>query len=213
MIRIYLCILIKRVFMKKTLIFLLVLTFSSVYGFCSDQVEEKMLESVKKNPGITLNSQDVPIFFEKDNPLTGMRTFNLIPPLSLKDTQTQKNLQKVIEKELEQAGEVVHLKATDMRGMGCGNILNIQLGDVLGWNEEKLTISRISLQVETFVVINKTGIKTFPAVWSINTFFQDSTHSEVTLLKATQKLVKDFVQNYKYANQGQKEKPVFYTYY
>jgi hypothetical protein len=105
------------------------------------------------------------------------------------------------------------LKELDMRGMGAGNILNIQIGDVLGWDNHELPVSRVSLQLQTFVVINKTGIKTFPVIWSINTFFQESPNTEDIALEATRKLVKDFVQNYKYANQGKKEKPVFYTYY
>ncbi len=201
--------------MKKIFIYLLTVMFFSSYGFCVDKDEEEFIESARKNPGISLNPQDLPIFFEEDNPLTGMHTFNLIPPLSLKNNETQKNVQRVIEKELEQIGEVIHLKEMDMRGMGAGNILNVQIGDVLGWDNNGLPVSRVSLQVQTFVVINKTGIKTFPVVWSINTFFSNSSESssEEAMLQATQKLVKDFIQNYKYANQEKKGKPTFYTYY
>lgn len=189
--------------MRKSLICLLTMIFCSCYSFCSE-------EQQKENPGIALNSQDIPIFFEKDNPLTGMHAFNLIPPLSLNNPAT---VQKVIEKELEELGDIIHLQEADMRGMGSGNILNIQVGDVLGCDNNPLSISRVSLQVETFIVINKTGVKTFPVVWSINTFFEDSPKPEEVLLKAVQRLVRDFIQNYRYANQNQQEKPVFYTYY
>jgi|GEM_PF-1665726 hypothetical protein len=201
--------------MKKRFIYLLILMSFPSYTFCLDKDEEKFIEITRKNPSISLNPQDLPIFFEEDNPLTGMHTFNLIPPLSLKNTDTQKSVQKVIEKELEQIGEIIHLKEMDTRGMGSGNILNIQIGNVLGWDNNELPVSRVSLQVQTFVVINRTGIKTFPVVWSINTFFPNSSepNSEEVMLKATQKLVRDFVQNYKYANQKKKEKLIFYTYY
>ncbi len=50
--------------------------------------------------------------------------------ISLKNNEAQKNVQKVIEKELEQIGEVIHLKEMDMRRMGSRNILNMQIGDV-----------------------------------------------------------------------------------
>lgn len=201
--------------MKKLFACLLLLVFCSSHGFCLDKDEEKVIERARKNPGLSLNPQDLPLFFEEDNPLTGMRTFNLIPPRSLTNSETQRIVQSVIEKELEQIGEVIHLKEMDMRGMGAGNILNIQVGDALGWDGSRLPISRVSLQVETFVVINKTGTKTFPVVWSINTFFQSpvGSDSEDLMLQAIQKLAKDFVQNYKYANQGKNEKPTFYTYY
>lgn len=201
--------------MKKIFIYLLVVMFCSSYGLCVDKGQEKFIESARKNPGLSLNPQDLPVFFEKDNPLTGMHTFNLIPPLSLKNNETQKNVQRVIEKELEQIGEVIHLQEMDMRGMGAGNTLNVQIGDVLGRGNSELPVSRVSLQVQTFVLINKTGIKTFPAVWSINAFFSSpsGSNSEEAILQSTQKLMKDFIQNYTYANQGKKGKPIFYTYY
>lgn len=119
-----------------------------------------------------------------------------------------------IGKSLETAGKVIHLKDNDMGGFGAGNILVIQIDSVKAWDESVTSISRLSLSVETFVTIKRTGEKTFPMVWSINTFLQDPVDSstEKTLTKAIQKLVGDFLQNYRYANQGQVEKPVFYIY-
>jgi hypothetical protein len=70
--------------MATIYIYLLALICSS-YGFCIDKDEEKFIESTKNNPGLSLNPQDLPIFFERDNPLAGPQTFNLIPPLSLKN--------------------------------------------------------------------------------------------------------------------------------
>lgn len=191
----------------QSLLMMFILMLCGSHSFCT--------ESSEQNPGVYLNLQDLPIFSEDNNPLTGMQAFNLIPPISLKDSKVQKEVQKAIEKELEKVGEVIHLKDEDMRGFGSGNILLIQVGSVLGWDGTRMPISRISLQVETSAVINKTGVKTFPAVWSMNTFFQGAVDpdSEGRLLEAVQKFVGEFVQNYKYANREQKKKPIFYTYY
>lgn len=197
--------------MKKALIILALFT---TYVYCADGDEKNMIKNTKQNPGICLNSQDVPIFFEDNNPLTNMRVFHVILPLSFMDFEIQKRMQNVIEKELETMGDVIHLKEHDMRGFASGNILVIQMRNVMEWNGNAAPISRVSLQVETSAVLSKTRMKTFPVVWSINTFFGESpdSHSEDRMLKAVQKLMNDFVQNYKYANQKQKEKPVFYIY-
>ena len=138
----------------------------------------------------------------------------LCPFLLLKDTGMQTEIENAVKKALEAAGQVTHLKDNDMRGFGAGNILLIQIGNVTAWDGVETSVSRISLSVETSVTLDKTGIKTFPMVWSINTFLQGpiDSRSEGNLTKAVQKLVGDFVQNYQYANQGQAKRPVFYTY-
>ena len=165
------------------------------------------------NPGLFLNQQDVPIFSE-DSPLAKMKHFLVIPTLTFKYLDVEKCMRDAIAKSLEAAGNVIHLKTNDMRGVGAGNILLIQIDSVASWDGSATSISRLSLSVETFVTINRTGAKTFPMVWSINTFLQNpiDTSSGGNLTKAIQKLVGDFIQNYQYANQGQAEKPVFYTY-
>ncbi len=170
------------------------------------------LENIAKNPGLYLNPQDVPIFFE-DSPLTGMAAFALIPPF-VKQPEMQKKIRQTIEEELRTAGEVVQLKCEEMRGFGTGNFLVIQMGNVTAWNGTETDMSRISLHVETSVDIRKTGMNTFPMVWTINAFLQGQISSlpEGELLKALQKLIHEFVQNYQYANQEQKKRAVFYVY-
>jgi len=165
------------------------------------------------NPGISLNPQDVPIFYD-NNPLTGMQSFTVIIALPLEDIGIQKRVEDSVEKALGIAGQVTHLKDNDMRGFGAGNMLLIQAGNVTGWEGNKTAMSRLSLSIETPVTLDKTGIKTFPMVWSINTFVQGpiDSSSEGSLIKAIQKLVGDFTQNYQYANQGQGKRPTFYIY-
>jgi hypothetical protein len=165
------------------------------------------------NPGISLNPQDVPVFYE-NNPLSGMKSFTVITSLPLKDTGMQTRIENAIEKTLETAGQVTHLKDNDMRGFGAGNVLLVQIDKATGWDGTETSISRLSLSIETTVTLEKTCTKTFPMIWSINTFVQEpiDSNSEGNLTKAIQKLVGDFVQNYKYANQGQAKRPVFYTY-
>jgi len=76
-----------------------------------------------------------------------------------------------------------------------------------------MPVYRISLSVETSVSLDKTGMKTFPMVWSINTFLQGNIDSsEDNLIKAVQKLISDFVQSYQYANRDQTKRPFFYIY-
>ena len=165
------------------------------------------------NPGILLNPQDVPIFYD-NNPLSGMQSFTVITSVPLKDSKMQARIEDAIEKTLSTAGRVTHLKDNDMRGFGAGNVLLIQIDKVIGWNGDETSMFRLSLSVETSVTLNKTDLKTFPMVWSINTFLQapiDSS-SEGNLTKALEKLAGEFVQNYQYVNQGQTKEPVFYTY-
>lgn len=197
--------------MKKIFI---ILTFFTTYIYCADNTEKNIVKKVENKPNLSLNSQDAPVFCEDNNPLTNMRVFHLILPFSLMDCEIQKRTQNVIEKELETIGEVIHLKDHDMRGFASDNILVIQKGHVIEWNGNEMPISRVSLQVETSAVLTKTRIKTFPVVWSINTFFGEppDSHSDDRMLKAVQKLVNDFVQNYQHANQKQKKKAVFYIY-
>lgn len=57
-------------------------------------------------------------------------------------------------------------------------------------------------------------MKVFPTVWNITTFLDGSIEciSIDSLIKAVQKLISDFLQNYQYANQGFMNNPIFYTY-
>lgn len=175
------------------------------YGLCVNETME--------NPNISLNPQDVPIFYDS-NPLTGMKSFTVITSFPSKDIETRKRIQQSIEKPLKVAGEVIHLKDNDMQGFGTGNLLLIQMGNVLGWDGSEMPISRISLSVETATTLDKTGTKTFPMIWSINTFLQRGVDSnfENNLTKAVQKLINDFVRSYQYANKDQSIKPIFYIY-
>lgn len=121
----------------------------------------------------------------------------------------------MIEKELGILGTVVKAKNEDTTGFGTGNLLNIQIGRVSKWDGGELPISRVTLNVETPVVISKTNVKSLPRVWSINDFVDSSLDikSEDKVVGAVQKLLKEFVKNYKFANPDQAQKPTFYIYY
>ncbi len=191
--------------MKKAFIHSLIAVLSII---CACHADDKII-----NPGFFLNHQDVPIFSD-NNPLAGMKHFLVVPTCTLDYVEMEKSMKDSIEKSLETVGKVTHLKNSDMRGFGAGNVLMIQIDSVKAWDGSETSISRLSLSVETFVTLKRTGIKTFPMVWSINSFLQNpvDSSSEGNQAKAIQKLVGDFIQNYRYANQGQVEKPVFYIY-
>jgi hypothetical protein len=191
--------------MKKSFRSLFVFLFAAGTCYAADKTGS--------NPGIFLNPQDVPIFFG-NNPLSGMEFFTVITSLPLKDIGMQPKVENSIKKTLETAGQVVRLKDNDMRGFGAGNIFLFQIAPVTGWDGNETSMYRLSLNIETSVTLDRTGKKTFPMVWSINSFLQGPIDSnpEGNLMKATQKLVTEFVQNYRYVNQDQAKKPVFYTY-
>lgn len=198
--------------MEKKL-FLLGFAMLMVNAFCSTS-EDKNIERIKRNPGIYLNSQDVPIFYD-GNPLEGLNSFAVIPPYSIQSQEVNKKIGDVIEKELGILGTVVKAKNEDTTGFGTGNLLNIQIGRVSKWDGGELPISRVTLNVETPVVISKTNVKSLPRVWSINDFVDSSLDikSEDKVVGAVQKLLKEFVKNYKFANPDQAQKPTFYIYY
>lgn len=140
-----------------------------------------------------------PIFSEGKHPLTGIQAFLILSA----DT-----LQESVEPVLARFGEVMHLQGLDMRGFGAGTVLLVQMGNVTAWNGDELPVTRISLQVQMTALLRKTGLETFPVVWSIHTFAR----GEAEVSEATQKLVGEFAQSYSHANQELKRKPVFYIY-
>ena len=156
--------------MKKAFIHLLFLTQFATHGFCADNAcEDGDIERLKRNPGIYLNFQDVPIFYN-GNPLEGLSAFAVIPPYSIQSPEVNKKIEVVIEKELGSIGIVIKAKTEDMNGFGTGNILNIQIGRVSKWDGGELPFSRVTLNIETPVVISKTNVKSFPRIWTINDF-------------------------------------------
>ena len=175
-------------------------------GLCANSTA-----GVDESPNVSLSPQDVPIFYD-DNPLTGMRSFTFI--MSFLPNREEKRIRLVIENRLRKAGEVICLKSNDMRGFGAGNLLLIQMGKVFAWDGVELPISRISLSVESPITLDKTGVQTFPVVWSINTFLNGdiSSISEDHLTKAVEKLINEFLQSYQYVNKNQTKKPLFYIY-
>lgn len=201
--------------MKKTFVFLFTLTLFAIRGFCVDNnSEESNIERLKRNPGIYLNFQDVPIFYA-GNPLEGLSGFAVIPPYSIQSPEVYKKIAAIIEKELGSIGTVIKAKSEDMNGFGTGNILNIQIGQVSKWDGGELPISRVSLNIETSVVISKTHVKSLPRIWAINDFIDSpfDLKSEDKTVGAVEKLLKEFIKNYKFANPSQVQKPTFYVYY
>ncbi|MDR2539318.1 MAG: hypothetical protein LBC45_01675 [Chlamydiales bacterium] len=187
--------------------FLLLVLFAA-NGFCTHM--DKSMETYKENPGLYLNFQDVPIF-HKDNPLEGLDGFAVI---SFQRPEIDKEIQSVIKQELGSLGTVIQAKSGDMRGFATGNILNIQIGRVSKWDGEEFPISRITLHIETFVIIRKTHIRSMLRIWSINDFIETPLHSQSQdeIGKAVQRLLREFIKNYKFANPHQTQKPIFYIY-
>lgn len=178
-------------------------------GYCLNGSKE-----IEQNPNIFLSPQDVPIFYD-NNPLTGLMAFTLITSFPFENRNTQKNIKQLIETSLSRLGDVIHLKDNDMRGFGAGNILLVQMDNVAGWDGQSMPISRLSLSIESPVILDKTGMKTSPMIWSINNFAQGNLESKSennNFEKAMQKLVGDFIQSYRYVNNVQAKKPVFYIY-
>lgn len=177
-------------------------------GFCASI--NKDMERLKENPGIYLNFQDVPIF-HKGNPLEGLNAFAII---SLQNPEINHKIKSVIEQELGSLGTVIQVKSEDVNGFGSGNILHIQVGRISKWDGKELPISRVTLSIETSVVISKTHIQSMPRIWSINDFIEMplNSKSEDETVKSVQRLLKKFIKNYQFANPHQTQKPIFYIY-
>lgn len=196
--------------MRRTVICLVFLSVFTVLGFCvSDNAEQ-----LKKNPGLSLNFQDVPIFVQ-GNPLDGLNAFAVLPPDSIQNQEVNKKIQSIIEKELGSIGKVIKAKSDDVSGFGTGNLLNIQIGKVSSWNEKQLPITRVTLNVETPVVMTKSKVNSLLRVWTINTFVDAPFElgSEEKMLGAVQKLLQEFISNYQFVNSSQTQKPTFYVYF
>lgn len=190
---------------------LFILTFTLNQIFCSESRSEAQVKSQKINPGALLNFQDVPLFYNQ-NPLEKLNAFAV--SLWVNNPEGQRKLSKILENELKSIGEVIHLSVMDMRGFGTGTVLMILIKRVSDWQGNEMPISRVSLQVQTTISVNKTNLTTFPVVWGINSFFQGNSDQKPDdqMVKATQSVIKEFVQNYKYSNQAQEQKPIFYMY-
>lgn len=199
--------------MKKILFPFFGFAILMLSAFCATS-EDKNIERIKRNPGVYLNPQDVPIFYE-GNPLEGLNAFAVIPPYSIQSPDVNKKIGDVIEKELGTIGTIIKAKSGDATGFGSGNVLNIQIGRVSKWEGGELPISRVTLNIETPVVISKTNVKSLPRVWSVNDFVDSplDLKSEDKVVGAVQKLLKEFVKNYKFANPSETQKPTFYIYY
>lgn len=209
MIKTYIYIQINGGCMKKHVAFVFIAAlFFTLNGFCKNSSIEIDQKSIN-----LLNPQDVPVFYE-NNPLRGLKAFTVITSFPLKENKMQKQIGQSIEKALSGMGEVIHLKDNDMRGFGVGNVLLIQLGAVKAFDGKILPISRASLGLETAVCIDKTGLKSFPIIWSINTFFEGNLEScsEQNIIHSIQYLIQSFSQSFKEVNQEPSKKIVFYIY-
>ncbi|MES2200024.1 MAG: hypothetical protein V4489_07645 [Chlamydiota bacterium] len=196
--------------MKKTIIHLVFFTVFAVCGFCTSDKNEEL----KKNPGLSLNFQDVPIFVQ-GNPLDGLNAFVVLPPDSIQNQEVNKKIQSIIEKELGSIGKVIKAKSDDVSGFGTGNLLNIQIGKVSAWDEKQMPVTRVTLNVETPVVMTKSKVNSLPRVWTINTFVDAPLDlgSEEKMIGAVQKLLQEFISNYQFVNATQTQKPTFYVYF
>ena len=198
--------------MKKVFCFLF-LALVVKWGLFANNKEDSIVERLKRNPAIYLNFQDVP-FFYTGNPLEGLSAFAVIPPYSIQSPEVNKQIEAAIETELGCIGTVIKTKDEDLEGFGSGNILNVQIGRVSKWDGGELPITRITLSIETPVLLSKTNVKSLPRIWAINDFVDSAfdIKSEDKTIGAIKTLLREFVQNYKFANPGQTQKPTFYVY-
>ena len=192
-----------------SLMLCLILALFSADAFC----EEGTIEKLKRDPGMYLNPQDVPIFYS-GNPLEGLKDFAVLPPNSLQSPEVNRKIGNMIEKELGSIGTVIKAKNEEVTGFGTGTLLVIQVGAVSKWDGGQLPLTRVSLSLETSVVIGKTDVKSFPIIWSINSFVDSGLNlkTESKVEGAVEKMVREFVKNYRFANPNPEEKPTFYLY-
>ena len=164
------------------------------------------LSQVAKNPGLYLNPQDVPIFYD-NSPLEKLDAFTIVTSFAVNNSELQQKLKKTIATHLDKFADVVHLKENDVRGFGVGNVFLLQIGEI-----KALQATRISLSIDTPVTVNKTGVHTFPMIWSINDFLHQSPNKvgEEILLNAVTSLVSEFFKNHEYTNPS--KRPTFYIY-
>lgn len=157
----------------------------------------------------TPHLQDVPMFYT-GNPLKGLRAFACILPYNIPNKE---QINQAIEQELGSIGKIIQGSSDDTNGFSSGNVLTLQIGSLTTFDEKELPITRVTLSIETPVTVDKTKLKSFPRVWSINCFIDSpSDQIEDKLLGAVQKLFKEFVQTYQLVNQDAL-KPTFHIYY
>ncbi|MBP9842234.1 MAG: hypothetical protein KBC64_07440 [Simkaniaceae bacterium] len=182
--------------------------FVFVFIFC-----EGTETTHQKEPGICLNCQDVPTFFD-GNPLAGLNAFAVIPPCSIQNVEVNKKITAIIKKELSVIGNVIKPESEDVVGFASGTLLSIRVGGVSKWNGGELPISRVTLSVGASITMNRTNLQSHPNIWSINGFIDSpfDSKSEELLVGAIQKLLTEFVENYRSVNINQSKKPTFYLY-
>lgn len=195
--------------MREKIISAFIFSLFVVDNFCLANSDS---ERIKTNPAAYLDPQDVPIFYQ-GNPLKGLHSFAVIPPCSVQSQEVLKKITDIIEEELGSIGIVMKMKSEDVTGFG-GSLLNIQIGRASKWEGGELPISRVSLHIETPVIIRKTKVKSCPRVWSINNFIDSplDSKSEDQVIGAIQNLLREFVQTYQLVNLDPKTKPTFYLY-
>ena len=178
--------------------------------------DNTVIDQLKDNPAFSLNPMDVPFFQQDDNPLRDMKTFAVMLLMRFDSPAVRKKAEALIEKELSGLGKVIQAdqKRMDLRGVGSRNFLILDSGEVKNSEGKPLPICRISLRIQTPVTLTKTGVNTFPNVWSINDFIDSTEHldSDDKILSALQKLLVEFKSNYNFVNHNLPEKPSFYLY-
>ena len=124
----------------------------------------------------------------------------------------------LIDKELASVGTLVNTKEMVEQGLmmiGSTNHLFLHVGEVLDTEGNRLPLTRINLSLETSVQLYETKLETRPRVWSINAFvagpFEEKLNEKV--ISAVQKLIKEFTENYSFANKESRKKPSFYCMY
>jgi len=182
-------------------------------ALCEEKITVKKLLS--ENPFLRLNHLDVPCFTSANCPLKDIKSFSLTTNFPV---EFKKKMGALIDKELASVGTLVNTKEMVEQGLmmiGSTNHLFLHVGEVLDTEGNRLPLTRINLSLETSVQLYETKLETRPRVWSINAFvagpFEEKLNEKV--ISAVQKLIKEFTENYSFANKESRKKPSFYCMY
>jgi hypothetical protein len=182
-------------------------------ALCEEKITVQKLLS--ENPMLRLNHLDVPCFTPATCPLKDIKSFTLTTNFAV---ECKKKMSALIDRELATIGTLVNSKEMVEQGLmmiGSTNHLFLHVGEVLDTEGNRLPLTRINLCLETSVHLSETKLETRPRVWSINAFvavpFDEKLNEKV--ISAVQKVVKEFTQNYSFANKENRKKPSFYCMY
>jgi hypothetical protein len=150
-----------------------------------------------------------------DCPLKGLTAIAILPQYVFMSARLKSKLNEIFIRELEKIGTVVTLECPDVTGFGRSQgMLSLFVENISLSNEEILPMMRVSLFLNAAAVIKRTEHQCRVPIWSTQIFTEgnvDETNSK-NILTSIQKIVEQFVDEYRAANRENKKKPTFYVY-